>query len=140
MTELDPEDRFQRLEEIETLLVDRASPTTNWRDEVEIEREPKTRTKKVKTPKEPKKRDGGSSSNSSLFTIIAVLATLLLVALGAYAYKIIQKDKQKAQQERRGSEVSTYTPKVTLLLSQRRRLRRLYPLCCCPTELPEAAV
>jgi len=106
MTELDADDRFQDLEEVEKL-IDLGSFDIRIDDEEEKEVLPQS--------KPPKKRNQGikkeeRDSSKSWFTILGLLLAVVFLALGGYAYKIVQDDKAKAQILKKEREVVTYTP------------------------------
>ncbi len=109
MTEIDAEDRFQDLEDIEKVLhtpFDIRIDVDNEKESHKIEEDRPPRKKKKK--REEKEED----STKSWFTTIAMLLAVVFIALGGYAYKIIQDDKKDAKIEKKDEvSSSTYTPK-----------------------------
>lgn len=109
MTEIDADDRFQDLEDIEKLISSNYS--INIEDNIRVpQEEPRTPKKKDKIKKDNINKED-KDSTKSWFTTIAILLAVVFIALGGYAYKIVQDDKQKAKISKKDNEVSTYIPK-----------------------------
>jgi len=76
MTQINAEDRFQDLKDIDKLL-----KTTQTDD----------------TPSKPKPKKEESKKPKSWFNIIALILSIALLGLGGYAYKIIKDNKERAK-------------------------------------------
>ncbi len=102
MTKIDAEERFQDLEEIEKLL---SQNQTNFKEEnkKEIEDIKPSPKKNIKRPPKKEERD----NTKSWLTTIGILLAIVLLALGGYAYKIVNKDKSINKSQ----SVTTYKPK-----------------------------
>jgi serine/threonine protein kinase len=90
MTAINPEDRYQSLEEVEKdLLGKKRVDRTKERDKEE--NRPRVRVKKDR--KETK------SNSSPMFAIFGVVLSILVGSLGWYAYTLINKKEKKTQQQ-----------------------------------------
>ncbi|SFV66081.1 Serine/threonine protein kinase [hydrothermal vent metagenome] len=89
MTEINPKDRFQSLDEVEEILknMDSRNSQENWIDTPQPREE---RSKKVKAKKE---------SKSSWTTTIGIVLLVIMIGLGLYAYKMIQDNKKSNKKE-----------------------------------------
>ncbi|MCK4441844.1 MAG: protein kinase, partial [Sulfurovaceae bacterium] len=95
MTQVNAEDRFKDLEEIEKLL----NQTTQIS-------EPNQSTEIDELPKKSKKED---TKSKSWLNIIALVLSIILLGLGGYAYKIIKDNKEnnKIIQQKPDIEITT---------------------------------
>lgn len=97
MTAINPEDRYQSLEDVEIDLLDRGE-----REDIKERREESRPRVRVK-----REREETTSNSSPMFAIFGVVLSILLGSLGWYAYNLIgKKDKRETQQQNRTTAVA----------------------------------
>jgi len=98
MTQINAEDRFQDLKDIDKLL-----KTTQTNQSIQTDN----------TPSKPKPKKEDTKKPKSWFNIIALILSIALLGLGGYAYKIIKDNKESAKtaQTKTQIEVSTIDKK-----------------------------
>jgi len=101
MTEINPEDRYQSLEEVERdLLGDTKSSLENESSKESPSPKPRVRVKK------DKESSKSSSSSSPMFAIFGVVLSILLGSLGWYAYNLVTSKKSPSKPQSDSSAIA----------------------------------